>query len=152
VAIRQRLATREAIGALRAVASREGTIIVITSVTAGVPTDAVWVDFDGEPGISVFFVNWADRLPVLYSPDSTDWVLLRSRFHHFDPRTVMVRLPPRVPVFYVTADHRAGPAAVGRETKRLAIRNPDLREVARFSNPPMEAGGAIDDVVVFRLR
>jgi 4-amino-4-deoxy-L-arabinose transferase-like glycosyltransferase len=145
-------ATREAIRALRAIASRENAIVVVTSNTAGVPTDAVWVEFDGEPGISVFFIDWADRLPVLHSPAAPGWVLLRAQFHHFDPRTVMVRLPPRVPVFFVVADHRVGSADAGREAKRLAVRNPELTEVARFSNPPMEPGGAIDDVVVFRVR
>ncbi|MGH9318059.1 MAG: hypothetical protein ACRD1P_13245 [Thermoanaerobaculia bacterium] len=145
-------ATQEALADLRVFAAREGPIVVVTNHVAGVPTDAIWLYLEKEPGISLYFVDWMDRLPILYSPSGSDWFLFRSRFHHFDPATRMVRVPSDLPVLFVSMEqYRLAPEAPGPVEGILARLDPRAQRLGRYSNPESPRVRVPDRVVLYRL-
>ncbi len=145
-------ATRQALAHLKSLSRGHRPIVVITNHLAGVPTDAVWVYLEGVPGVSVFFVEWMDRRPIL-GARGPSWFMLRSRFHHWVPGTMMVKIPDNVPVFFVSNDRYTGPGGVAVPAEQLlSPLNPSLSEVARYSNPQTDPDLAHSQVVLYRLQ
>ena len=147
------LASRRAVDSLREISKRE-PIVVITSSLPGTPNHVLWVYLEGEPNVSRYFVLWGIGSPILISPpEAPDRLLLLSNFGADMFRRELVAVPPGVPILFVAIDPYPGGAgpAIPAETV-LRPHNPELREVARFSNPPMGLPHAPDSVVIYRLR
>jgi hypothetical protein len=146
------LASRRAVDFLRARAAT-GPIVVVTTESLGTPNDVVWTYLDRTRNVSLFFAPWALDAPILRPvPGQPDRFLLNANLHDLWYRKEVVSVRPDVPILFVSMDPY--PMPDGKTTSAESLlrpRNPQLREVARFENIPMDLPHRVDSVVVYQL-
>jgi 4-amino-4-deoxy-L-arabinose transferase-like glycosyltransferase len=147
------LASRRAADFLRARAAT-GPIVVITTESLGTPNDVVWTYLDRTRNISLFFAPWALEAPILRPvPGQPDRFLLNADLHDLWYRKEVVTVRSDVPILFVSVDPYPMPdGKTASAESLLRLRNPQMREVARFENIPMDLPHRVDSVVVYRLR
>jgi 4-amino-4-deoxy-L-arabinose transferase-like glycosyltransferase len=146
------LASRRAAAFLRARAAT-GPIVVITTESLGTPNDVVWTYLDRTRNVSLFFAPWALDAPILRPvPGQPDRFLLNTDLHDLWYRKGVMFVRPDVPILFVSMDPYPMPdGKTASADSLLRPRNPQLQEVARFENIPMDLPHRVDCVVVYEL-
>jgi hypothetical protein len=127
-------------------------IVLLVPRNEGNPMDALWLAFGTRRSVTCYSVGDASTQPLLRAGASQGGLLLDS-----DPRLgeppQSVALPAGTPVYTVSPDPILTLGRRVSSTTLLAERNPTIREVARFWNPPPSGSGMpTDGVVVYRVR
>jgi hypothetical protein len=147
------LASRQAVDFLRALAGAN-PIVIITTESLGTPNDVVWTYLDRTRNVSLFFAPWALEAPILRpAPGQPGRFFVNADLHDLWYRKEVVSVRPDVPILFVSMDPYPKPdGETASAESLLRPRNPQMQEVARFENIPMDLPHRVDSVVVYRLR
>jgi hypothetical protein len=133
-------------------AARE-PVVVVTSGLVGTPNDVLWTYLDGRSDLRLYYIPWAFRAPILREQGKPGTYLLFTGFHSIRRPGFAVTFRPDVPVVYAGMDpyprSHGAPVPASQSVQRL---NPELKEIARFENPPTPQISHRDAVVLYRLR
>jgi hypothetical protein len=134
---------------LREAAARR-PVVVLTPEFSGNPTDAIWLLLGSERRVRLSYAVDALRRPLLPRVGSQTYLLPGDVREGTAPSTVTLKAGD--PVYVVATDPLLTRAGWAPALSALAGLNPELREAARFENPPQRDGRVESAVVVLRLR
>jgi len=145
-------ATEQALGYLRQLASKsKRPVVVLTSPDSGNPTDTLWLYGSADPRLMLYAAASLEEPLLVPAAGMSGAFLLRDDLRRGKPPRP-VRLPPDAPVLYVSRERIYTLQGYQLAEEILRPRNPRIRAIARFENPPLEEGKPGDTVLVFAVR
>jgi len=145
-------ATQQALAYLKELASKsKRPVVVLTSPDSGNPTDTLWLYGSGDPRLTLYATASLEEPLLAPAAGFSGVYLLRDDLRRGKPARP-VRLPPDAPVFYVSRERIYTLQGYQPVEEILRHRNPRIRAIARFENPPLEEGKPGDAVLVFAVR
>jgi hypothetical protein len=107
---------------------------------------------EGRRNVRLFFVDWTFSAPILRPGGLSDTFELLSGFHGPVYTHQRVTIRPEVPILFVGMDPYPSKRG-GIPIERLILPlNPEMKEIARFENPPTPGISRPDAIVIYRLR